>query len=75
TRFTVFRDSLSWGEFEINLIGDFNVRNCLAVIIAADFWGIPREKIQEAFDTFESVKRRMEVRGVVRGITVIDDFA
>jgi len=75
TRFTVFRDSLSWGEFEINLIGDFNVRNCLAVIIAADFWGIPREKIQEAFDTFESVKRRMEVRGVIRGITVIDDFA
>lgn len=75
TRFTVFRDSLSWGEFETNLIGEFNVRNCLSVIIAADFWGIPRTKIQEAFDTFESVKRRMEVRGVRRGVTVIDDFA
>jgi UDP-N-acetylmuramate: L-alanyl-gamma-D-glutamyl-meso-diaminopimelate ligase len=38
-------------------------------------WGISREKIQEAFDTFKSVKRRMEVRGVERGVTVIDDFA
>jgi UDP-N-acetylmuramate: L-alanyl-gamma-D-glutamyl-meso-diaminopimelate ligase len=57
------------------MIGDFNVRNCLAVIIAADAWGISKEKIQEAFDTFQSVKRRMEVRGVERGVTVIDDFA
>ena len=75
TRFTVFRDGHSWGEFETHLIGEFNVRNCLAVIIAADAWGISKEKIQEAFDTFKSVKRRMEVRGVERGVTVIDDFA
>jgi UDP-N-acetylmuramate: L-alanyl-gamma-D-glutamyl-meso-diaminopimelate ligase len=75
TRFTVLRESEQWAEFETSLIGEFNVRNCLAVIIAADAWGISREKIQEAFDTFKSVKRRMEVRGVERGVTVIDDFA
>ena len=75
TRFTVFKDGHSWSEFETHLIGEFNVRNCLAVIIAADAWGISKEKIQEAFDTFKSVKRRMEVRGVERGVTVIDDFA
>jgi UDP-N-acetylmuramate: L-alanyl-gamma-D-glutamyl-meso-diaminopimelate ligase len=75
TRFTVFKDGHSWGEFETHLIGEFNVRNCLAVIIAADAWGISKAKIQEAFDTFKSVKRRMEVRGVERGVTVIDDFA
>ncbi len=75
TRFTVFKDGHSWGEFETHLIGEFNVRNCLAVIIAADAWGISREKIQEAFHTFKSVKRRMEVRGVEKGVTVIDDFA
>jgi UDP-N-acetylmuramate: L-alanyl-gamma-D-glutamyl-meso-diaminopimelate ligase len=75
TRFTVFRDGTSWGEFETHLIGEFNVRNCLAVIIAADAWGISKEKIQEAFNTFKSVKRRMEVRGVEKGVTVIDDFA
>jgi UDP-N-acetylmuramate: L-alanyl-gamma-D-glutamyl-meso-diaminopimelate ligase len=75
TRFTVFKDGHNWGEFETHLIGEFNVRNCLAVIIAADAWGVTREKIQEAFNTFKSVKRRMEVRGVERGVTVIDDFA
>ncbi|HVE57433.1 MAG TPA: UDP-N-acetylmuramate:L-alanyl-gamma-D-glutamyl-meso-diaminopimelate ligase [Pyrinomonadaceae bacterium] len=75
TRFTVFKDGNSWSEFETNLIGEFNVRNCLAVIIAADAWGISREKMQEAFRTFKSVKRRVEIRGVERGVTVIDDFA
>ncbi len=75
TRFTVFKEGASWGEFETHLIGEFNVRNALGVIIAADAWGIPKEKIQEAFETFKSVKRRVEVRGVERGVTVIDDFA
>ncbi len=64
-----------WAEFTTKMIGEFNVRNCLAVIIAADAWGISTAKMQECFDTFESVKRRMEVRGVERGVTVIDDFA
>ncbi len=75
TRFKVFCEGELWAEFETELLGEFNVRNCLAVIIAADAWGISREKMQEAFDTFKSVKRRMEIRGVERGVTVIDDFA
>ncbi len=75
TKFTVFKNGKNWSEFETNLIGEFNVRNCLAVIIAADAWGISREKIQQAFDPFKSVKRRVEIRGVERGVTVIDDFA
>ncbi len=75
TRFTVFKDGHSWSEFETNLIGEFNVRNCLAVIIAADAWGVSKEKMQEAFHTFKSVKRRVEIRGVIGGVTVIDDFA
>jgi UDP-N-acetylmuramate: L-alanyl-gamma-D-glutamyl-meso-diaminopimelate ligase len=45
------------------------------VIIAADAWGVSLEKIQEALRTFKSVKRRAEVRGTERGVTVIDDFA
>jgi UDP-N-acetylmuramate: L-alanyl-gamma-D-glutamyl-meso-diaminopimelate ligase len=75
TSFKVFKDQRPWAEFHTKMIGEFNVRNCLAVIIAADAWGISQAKMQEAFDTFESVKRRMEVRGVERGVTVIDDFA
>src|ERR1051325_3023028 len=39
-RFSVFREREMWGEFETTLAGEFNVRNCLAVIIAADAWGV-----------------------------------
>ncbi len=73
--FDVYRAGLNWAKFQTPLIGHFNVRNCLAVIIAADAWGIERDAIKEALATFKSVLRRAEVRGVVRGVTVIDDFA
>jgi UDP-N-acetylmuramate: L-alanyl-gamma-D-glutamyl-meso-diaminopimelate ligase len=74
-RFRVFREGEFWAEFETPLIGEFNVRNCLAVVVAADAWGIERGSIKEALRTFESVRRRMQVRGEERGVTVIDDFA
>ena len=75
TRFSVFRDGDKWGEFATPLIGEFNVRNCLSVIVAADAWGVERKTIGDALATFKSVRRRCEVRGEVNGITVIDDFA
>lgn len=75
TRFSVYREGEKWAEFSTPLIGEFNVRNCLAVIVAADAWGVERQEIVEALATFKSVRRRCEVRGEVNGITVIDDFA
>jgi UDP-N-acetylmuramate: L-alanyl-gamma-D-glutamyl-meso-diaminopimelate ligase len=51
------------------------MRNCLAVIIAADAWGVERQAIAAALTSFKSVRRRCEVRGEVNGVTVIDDFA
>jgi UDP-N-acetylmuramate: L-alanyl-gamma-D-glutamyl-meso-diaminopimelate ligase len=75
TRFRVSRDGAEWGEFETPLIGDFNVLNCLAVIVAADAWGVSRERIKDALASFQSVKRRMQLRGEERGVAVIDDFA
>ena len=53
----------------------FNVRNCLGVIAASEALGLNRNLIAEALAEFKSVKRRMQVRAVVRGVTVIDDFA
>ena len=75
TRFRVFREGREWSEFRTPLIGEFNVRNCLAVIVAADAWGVERQAIADALFTFKSVRRRCEVRGEVNGVTVIDDFA
>ncbi len=74
-RFSVYREGARWAEFQTSLFGDFNVRNCLAVIIAADAWGVERKAIADALVTFKSVRRRCEVRGEVNGVTVIDDFA
>lgn len=75
TGFNVYRDGARWHEFQTPLIGDFNIRNCLAVIVAADAWGVDRKTIADALVTFKSVRRRLEVRGEVNGIIVIDDFA
>jgi len=75
TRFTVWREGLKWAELAMPLIGDFNVRNALSVIVAATAWGVEREQIADALVSFKSVRRRCEVRGEVNQITVIDDFA
>ncbi len=45
------------------------------MIVAADAWGISKEKIEGALASFKNVKRRAEVRGEERGVVVIDDFA
>jgi UDP-N-acetylmuramate: L-alanyl-gamma-D-glutamyl-meso-diaminopimelate ligase len=75
SKFMVTREGKEWGEFQTSLIGDFNLLNCLAVIIAADAWGISRDVVADALATFKNVRRRVEVRGEERGVTVIDDFA
>jgi UDP-N-acetylmuramate: L-alanyl-gamma-D-glutamyl-meso-diaminopimelate ligase len=61
-------------KFHINLIGELNVRNALAVIACAKHCGLSNKQIQSAFDTFKGIRRRMEIRGVAGGVTVIDDF-
>ena len=74
-RFEVLRENQSWGAFETPLLGEFNLLNCLAVIIAADAWGLSADKIGSALQSFQNVKRRAEIRGEHRGVLVIDDFA
>jgi UDP-N-acetylmuramate: L-alanyl-gamma-D-glutamyl-meso-diaminopimelate ligase len=75
TRFRVLYDGEEWGVVETPLAGAFNVRNCLAVIAVAEAIGADRDGVRQGLATFRSVKRRMEVRGEARGVTVIDDFA
>jgi UDP-N-acetylmuramate: L-alanyl-gamma-D-glutamyl-meso-diaminopimelate ligase len=61
-------------KFQVNLVGEFNVRNALAVAACAKHFGLSNKQIQSAFETFRGVKRRMDVRGIAGGVTVIDDF-
>jgi UDP-N-acetylmuramate: L-alanyl-gamma-D-glutamyl-meso-diaminopimelate ligase len=75
TRFEVYCDDQPWEGFQTPLLGEFNLLNCLAVIVAADAWGVSKENIWRALASFQNVKRRAEVRGEERGVVVIDDFA
>jgi UDP-N-acetylmuramate: L-alanyl-gamma-D-glutamyl-meso-diaminopimelate ligase len=61
-------------KFHINLVGELNVRNALAVVACAKHCGLKNHQIQAAFATFKGIKRRMEIRGIVGGVTVVDDF-
>jgi UDP-N-acetylmuramate: L-alanyl-gamma-D-glutamyl-meso-diaminopimelate ligase len=61
---------ISWG-----LIGEHNVMNAMAAIAAAHHAGVSPECAAQALSAFKGVKRRMELRGVVNGVTVYDDFA
>ena len=75
TAFTAWWEGREWFRFRTTLSGRHNVLNALAVIATARIRGLSAEEIQKGLETFEGIKRRMEVRGVERGVTVIDDFA
>jgi len=75
TSFTAIWEGSEWFRFRTNLSGRHNVANALADIAVARMRGVSAEDIQKGLETFRGIKRRMEVRGVERGVTVIDDFA
>jgi len=71
----VHEGSKKIGEVTWALTGEHNRMNALAAMLAARHVGVPLDKGLDALSRFENVKRRMEVRGVERGVTVYDDFA
>lgn len=64
-----------WAEFEMRVAGEHNVLNATAAAALAANHGVLVTSIQTALASFESVKRRLEVRAVIDGVTIIDDFA
>jgi len=74
-RFEVDYKGEPYGEVVLSATGRHNVLNSLAAIIVAQGRGIRRESITQALATFQSVKRRMDVKGEVNKILVVDDFA
>jgi UDP-N-acetylmuramate: L-alanyl-gamma-D-glutamyl-meso-diaminopimelate ligase len=75
TVWTVLREGTRWQEFEFSLAGEYNVLNATAAVAMAAAYGIPSQEIAAALRDFRSVKRRLEVRAEIDGITIIDDFA
>jgi len=73
--FDVFFNTTLQGRLNWDLIGEHNRLNALAAIAAARHAGVPAAVAIDALGRFENVKRRMENRGSVHGITVYDDFA
>ena len=63
------------GSTHWTLTGAHNRANAVAALLAARHVGVPLEKGLDALMRFENVKRRMELRGTVRGVSVFDDFA
>ena len=64
-----------FGQFHLAASGKHNVLNALAALIVAQGRGISAALIADALKTFQSVRRRMDVRGEIDGILVVDDFA
>ena len=75
TRWKLLRERKLWGEFEYPVAGAYNVLNATGAAAIAAHYGIEQSVIAQALATFKSVKRRLEVRVEVNGITIIDDFA
>ena len=75
SRFSVFRDGENVGQADWALLGPHNLENALAALSSAVYAGVSIEVALEALSKFKGVKRRLEKRGVFKGITLYDDFA
>jgi UDP-N-acetylmuramate: L-alanyl-gamma-D-glutamyl-meso-diaminopimelate ligase len=75
TLWEIWHNSELWSELTMRLAGEHNALNATAAAALAAGQGISRDAIVTALASFKSVKRRLEVRDVIRGITIIDDFA
>jgi UDP-N-acetylmuramate: L-alanyl-gamma-D-glutamyl-meso-diaminopimelate ligase len=75
SRFAILEGNREIGEVQWPMVGRHNAENGLAAILAARHAGVDVGTAIAALKKFSGVRRRMEVRGVVHGITVYDDFA
>jgi UDP-N-acetylmuramate: L-alanyl-gamma-D-glutamyl-meso-diaminopimelate ligase len=75
TRWTLLRDGIVFARLELPMAGEHNAMNATAAAALAAGQGVPAAVIAEALASFRSVKRRLEVRAQVGGVTIIDDFA
>ena len=70
TRFKIDQE-----QYEIPMVGEFNVRNAAMAVCSAVFAGLSPDEIRTGLMSFEGIARRQQERGEVNGVTVVDDFA
>src|SRR4051812_2738174 len=75
TSWKIEHEGRLWVEVRMSLAGEYNVMNATAAAAMAARYEIQAEVIVEALASFKSVKRRLEVKAEVAGVTIIDDFA
>lgn len=75
TMFDVFYHHTRYDRFKTRMLGEHNLNNLLSVIAVSKTLGLPKKTVKDAIASFSGVKRRQEVRGVKKGVTVLDDFA
>ncbi len=75
TSWSVLHEGKPWADFQFSLAGEYNVWNATAAAALAANYGIAPVTIAKALATFHSVKRRLEIKAQVNGITIVDDFA
>ena len=75
TAWSVLKDGKHWADFEFPIAGSYNVLNATGAAALATKYGISAEAIARGLKTFKSVKRRLEVKAEIGGVTIIDDFA
>ncbi|MBA3638009.1 MAG: UDP-N-acetylmuramate:L-alanyl-gamma-D-glutamyl-meso-diaminopimelate ligase [Acidobacteria bacterium] len=75
TAFSVRRDGVPSGAFEVPMLGAYNVRNALAAIAVGAAVGLDTDTMAEGLRKFRGVRRRMQHRGTESGVMVYDDFA
>ncbi|HEU5182326.1 MAG TPA: UDP-N-acetylmuramate:L-alanyl-gamma-D-glutamyl-meso-diaminopimelate ligase [Candidatus Polarisedimenticolia bacterium] len=73
--FDVFRGNERFASYTSPMTGNHNLQNILGVTAAASHLGLGPEEIGKGLASFPGVRRRQEIRGVTRGVTVVDDFA
>jgi UDP-N-acetylmuramate: L-alanyl-gamma-D-glutamyl-meso-diaminopimelate ligase len=75
TRWEVWHAGALWAGLEMSLAGEHNALNATAAAALAFGQGVSKDAITAALASFKSVKRRLEIRAQVGGVTIIDDFA
>ena len=74
SRFSLYRQGDHLGDIRLNLPGIHNVYNSMASVAVGLELSIPFEIIKKALETVEGVQRRLEIKGQINGITIVDDY-